>query len=85
MDIDRQVMHAIIGVGWLCSCASRVATPTPSRSSGGRWRSKKKCSGLIIRPSRTSLDDLATLYANQDRYGDAEALYRRALAIQAAC
>ena len=60
----------------------RAATPTPSRSTSGRWRSAKRRSVPIIPMSRQSLNNLAVLYDEQGRYADAEPLYKRSLAIR---
>ena len=61
---------------------TRAATPRPSRSTSGRWRSTRRRSGPIIPMSRRSLNNLARLYDDQGRYAEAEPLYKRALAIR---
>ncbi len=63
------------------SIRPRAATGRPSRSTGGRWRSARRRWGRSIPLPRASLNNLAGLYDAQGRYGEAEPLYRRALAI----
>ncbi len=65
----------------LRSTGTKVATPMPSRSTSGRWRSGRRRSVPTIPDVALSLNNLASLYDKQGRYADAEPLYKRSLAI----
>ena len=60
---------------------TRAATARPSRSTNARWRFTKRRSAPTTPASATYLNNLAALYRDQGRYGEAEPLYKRALAI----
>ena len=53
----------------------------PSRSTGRRWRSSEKALGKAHPDYAPSLNNLAALLQATGRYGEAEPLYREALAI----
>ena len=66
---------------WLSYTTIKANTPTPRGSTSARWRSRRRRSAKTIPMWRTRLNNLATLYEAQGKYADAEALFKRALAI----
>ena len=55
--------------------------PTPSRCTSAHWRSKEKALGPDHPDVATALNNLAFVYKDQGSYSEAEAHYKRALAI----
>ena len=61
---------------------TRAGTPRPSRSSSERIAILEKTAGLNSPEIAAALNNLAALYQRQERYADAEPLFKRALAIR---
>ena len=62
--------------------ATSAATPRPSRCTSARsrsWRRRSVSTPATIAPE---LNNLAALYQRQERYAEAEPLFKRALAIR---
>ena len=62
--------------------AARAGTPRPSRCTSGRIAILEKTVGLESPEIASALNNLAALYQRQERYAEAEPLFKRALAIR---
>ena len=64
------------------STAIKATMPRPSRCSSARSRSSTRPSASIRPDAAPELNNLAALYQRQERYAEAEPLFKRALAIR---